>query len=240
MRYILMLAACAALPVFASAAVAQVTNPTILSDGTILEVAAQGKTTRVPDLATIDAGVVTQSATAAAALSDNAARMDKVLAALRSAGVQTRDISTSTVRLAPQYRYADNQPPAITGYQATNTVSVKFRDIAKSGAILDVLVQQGANQIDGPNLSLSQPDAALDEARTDAVQRARARADLYARAAGLSVSRILSISENGQNAGSPPPRPMMFARADAAMAKTEIEPGETDVTVDLAVRFLLK
>ncbi|TPG42426.1 DUF541 domain-containing protein [Sphingomonas koreensis] len=240
MRYILALAACAALPVFASAAVAQVTNPTILPDGTILEVAAQGKTTRVPDLATIDAGVVTQSATAAAALSDNATRMDKVLAALRAAGVQTRDISTSTVRLAPQYRYADNQPPAITGYQATNTVSVKFRDIAKSGAILDVLVQQGANQIDGPNLSLSQPDAALDEARTDAVQRARARADLYAKAAGLSVSRILSISENGQNAGSPPPRPMMFARADAAMAKTEIEPGETDVTVDLAVRFLLK
>ena len=167
--------------------------------------------------------------------------MAKVLAALKSAGVESRDIATSTVRLNPQYRYADNQPPAITGYQATNTVSVKFHDIKKAGSILDALVAQGANQIDGPNLSLENPDAALDEARTDAVARARARAELYAKAAGLSVSRIVSIDENGENAGSPPPRPVMYARVAAApQADTAIEPGTTDVTVTLSVRFLLK
>ena len=166
--------------------------------------------------------------------------MAKVLAALKSAGVENRDISTSTVRLNPQYRYADNQPPVITGYQATNSVSVKFHDIAKSGGILDALVAQGANQISGPNLSLANPDAALDEARADAVARARARADLYAKAAGLSVARILSISESGDNAGGPPPAPVMYARAQADMAKTQIEPGETDITVTISVRFLLK
>lgn len=242
MRGWMALAAMAAIPMAAGAAAAQtLTMPAILPDGTILDVSATGKTMRTPDLATIDAGVVTQGATAAAALSDNSTRMAKVLAALKSAGVESRDIATSTVRLSPQYRYADNQPPAITGYQATNTVSVKFHDIKKAGGILDALVAQGANQIDGPNLSLANPDAALDEARADAVARAKARAELYAKAAGLTVSRIVSIDENGENAGAPPPRPMMFARAAAApQADTAIEPGTTDVTVTLSVRFLLK
>ncbi len=171
------LAALAAIPGAATAAAAQtITMPAILPDGTILDGSATGKTTRTPDLATIDAGVVTQGATAAAALADNSNRMAKVLAALKSAGVESRDIATSTVRLNPQYRYADNQPPAITGYQATNTVSVRFHDIKKAGSILDALVAQGANQIDGPNPSLDNPDTALDEARTDAAARAVARA----------------------------------------------------------------
>jgi hypothetical protein len=215
------------------------TAPAILLDGTLLDVSATGKTTRVPDIATIRAGVVTQATTAAQALADNAKRMAGVLAALKGAGVQPRDIATSNVSLQPQYRYENNQAPAITGYQASNTVSVRFRDVAKSGAILDALVAQGANQIDGPNLSLDQPDAALDEARVDAVKRARARAELYARAAGLSVVRILTISEGGE--APPPPMPVMYARVAAApKADTAIVPGETDVTVTVAVRFLLK
>ena len=242
MRGWTILAALVALPAVAGAAGAQtITTPAVLPDGTLLDVTATGKTTRTPDLATIEAGVVTQAGTAAAALSDNSGRMARVLAALKAAGVASRDIATSTVRLNPQYRYADNQPPAITGYQATNTVTVKFRDIAKSGSILDALVAQGANQIDGPNLSLADPDAALDEARADAVARARARAELYAKAAGLSVARIVSIDETGENAGGPPPpRPIMYARAEAAAPPTQIAPGETDVTATLSVRFLLK
>jgi uncharacterized protein YggE len=213
----------------------------MLPDGTILEVSATGKTTRVPDIATISAGVVTQSQTAAQALSGNAEQMAKVLAALKASGVQPRDIATSSVSLQPQYRYENNQPPVITGYQASNTVSIRFREVTKAGKILDALVAQGANQINGPNLSIDQPDAALDEARADAVKRARARADLYARAAGLSVSRILSISENGEQAGEPRPPIAYMARAQALpKADTEIAPGEADVTVTIAVRFLLK
>ena len=215
-------------------------TPLVLPEGTLLDINAEGSSTRVPDLAVVQAGVVTQAATAGEAMQQNSARMAAVLAALRKAGIADRDIQTSSISLNPQYRYADNQPPVITGYQATNSVSIKFHDIAKSGGILDALVAQGANQISGPNLSLANPDAALDEARADAVARARARAELYAKAAGLSVARILSISENGENPGAPPPAPVMYARAQADMAKTQIEPGETDVTVTLSVRFLLK
>jgi hypothetical protein len=216
-------------------------EPMIPAQGTILDVNAEGRTTRVPDLATIRAGVVSQAPTAAAALADNAQRMQRVLAAVKRAGVEARDLATANVGLSPQYRYTDGQPPAITGYQATNTISIRFRDVARAGGVLDALVAQGANQIDGPNLSIDKPEAALDEARTDAVKRARARADLYAAAAGMKVVRVVSIAETGQDAGGPGPQPVFLARAmKADAAPTEIAPGEKDVTVTLSVRFLLQ
>lgn len=207
-------------------------------EGTVLTIAAEGHSARVPDVATIRAGVVTDGKSAAGALGDNATRMARVLAALKSAGVAPRDIRTARVALTPQYRYADGQAPVVTGYQASNTVAIRFREVEKSGAILDALVAQGANQIDGPNLALDDPDAALDEARVSAVKIARARAELYARAAGLSVVRTLSMSEGGVNDGSAP-QPMMFARR-AAAPSTQIAAGETEVSVTLSVRFLLK
>ena len=219
-------------------ACAQSADP-IPATGAVLSVSTQGRTTRVPDLATIRAGVVAQAPTAAAALADDAARMQRVLAALKKAGIAPRDIATASVGLNPQYRYVDNQPPVLTGYQATNSVSIRFHDIARAGPILDALVAEGANQIDGPSLSIENPDAALDEARTDAVRRARARADLYAAAAGLHVVRIASIAEDGENAGGGGAQPMMFARA-VAKSDTVIAPGEKDVTVTLSVRFVLQ
>ena len=235
-RMLTLAAAAAALPLTAAA---QVTVPAApVSEGTLLDVVAEGEATRVPDIATIRAGVVTQAATAAAALSANAEQMKSVLAALKAAGVAERDVQTATISLNPQYRYAENQPPVITGYQASNNVSVKFRDIAKSGNILDALVKQGANQIDGPNLSIDQIEAAQDEARTDAVKRARARADLYAKALGMRVDRLVSLSE-ALDGGGPGPVPMMMARAEAKDS-TQVVPGEQRVGVTIRVRFLLK
>lgn len=241
MRHWGMLVVATAMPAAAIAQAAPTTvEPLVPAQGTILDVQAEGRTTRVPDLATIRAGVVSQATTASAALADNAQRMARVLAALKSAGIASRDIATSTVGLNPQYRYADGQAPAITGYQATNTVAVRFRDVARAGGVLDALVGQGANQIEGPNLSIDSADAALDDARKDAIRRARARADVYAAAAGLRVARIVSIAEAGQDDGGSPGRPIFLARAMKADAPTTIAPGEKDVTVTLSVRFLLQ
>lgn len=206
--------------------------------GTRLEISARGEVQRVPDIATISAGVVTQAVDARTALSDNAARMTRVVAALRKAGVAERDLSTTQISLSPQYRYEDNKPPVITGYQASNSVSVRFRDIATSGAILDTLVQQGANQINGPTLSIDKPETALDEARLSAMMTARARADLYARAAGLTVRRIVAISENADEQVRP--MPMMRAMAAGGAAyKTEVLPGEQAIGVTVSVTFEL-
>jgi uncharacterized protein YggE len=220
---------------------AQEARPMVLpADGTLLEVSAEGASTRAPDLAVIQAGVVTQNVTAGEAMRQNSTRMATVLAALKRAGVAERDVQTASIQLNPQYRYAENRPPVITGYQASNQVTVRFRDIAKSGTILDALVREGANNISGPNLTIDKPEAALDEARTQAVATARARAELYAKAAGLRVDRILSISESG---GAVPPMPMPmagYARLSADKAETQIAPGEQELRVSLSVRFLLK
>lgn len=236
----IMLGATAAMLVPMSAGAQQVPAPAapVLLDATLLDVVAEGRSTRVPDLATIRAGVVTQGTTAQAALSENATRMDRVIAALKRAGVADRDLQTATIQLNPQYRYGENVPPAITGYQATNTVSVRFRDVDKSGAILDALVREGANQIDGPNLAVEAMDTAMDEARADAIRRARARAELYAKAAGLRVERILVIAE-GATALPPQPMPQMMMRAE--MAKdSQVLPGEQEINATVTVRFLLR
>jgi uncharacterized protein YggE len=207
--------------------------------GTRLDVTATGEVTRVPDVAIITAGVVSRSATATGALQDSANRMDRVLAALKRAGVDARDVQTSNVSLNPEYRYPENQSPQLTGYTASNQVTIKFRDIRNSGKILDVLVAQGANQINGPNLTIDKPEAALDEARAKAIAEGRARADLYARALGMRVARVVSVSESGGSFPAPPPMPM-FARAEAAQADTKIVPGEQKLQVSLAITFELQ
>ncbi|WP_106638601.1 SIMPL domain-containing protein [Allosphingosinicella vermicomposti] len=207
-------------------------------DGTRLDVVATGEVTRVPDIARISTGVVTQAPTASDAIRQNAAAMNKVRAALKRAGIADRDIQTSSLNLNPDYRYQDNQPPQLTGYRASTDVSVRFRDIAKTGQILDALVAQGANQINGPTLMIDKEDEAMDEARTDALAKARARADLYARAMGKRVGRILSVSEMG--AARPAPMPYAVAEARDAGSAAKIDPGEQAVNVTLSVSFELQ
>jgi len=110
---------------------------TLAMAGTRLDVVARGSVTRVPDVAVISAGVVTQARDAKSALAQNSALMARVLAALKRAGVADKDVATSNIALAAQYRYGDNQPPVVTGYQANNSVTIRFRDVAKSGAICE-------------------------------------------------------------------------------------------------------
>jgi uncharacterized protein YggE len=182
--------------------------------------------------------VQSRSTTASGALQDAADRMQRVIAALKRAGVADRDIQTSNVSLNPEYRYPENQAPELVGYSATNSVSVRFRDIRSSGKILDALVAQGANQINGPNLTVDKPEAALDEARAQAIATGRARAELYARSLGLRVVRVVSVSESGGDFAPPPPMAPMMARAQAA--DTKIEPGEQRLQVTLSMVFELQ
>ena len=184
--------------VLPSAAAAQQSTITQTIAGTRLDISATGEATRAPDVAIISAGVVSRSSTATGAIQDAAGRMDRVRSALKRAGIADRDIQTSNISLNPEYRYADNQPPQLTGYTASNQLTVRFRDIRSSGAILDALVAQGANQINGPNLTIDKPEAALDEARAKAVATGRQRAELYARSLGMHVVRLVSVAESGE------------------------------------------
>jgi uncharacterized protein YggE len=211
----------------------------IPADGTLLSVSASADVKHAPDVAGVSAGVVTQAADANAAMRANAEQMQKVMAAIRAAGIADKDIQTSGISLNPQYRYAENQPPAITGYQASNNVNLKVRDLAKLGKVLDALVASGANQVNGPSFEIDQPDSVQDEARRNALAKAQARADMYAKTLGLQVRRIVSISDGG---GFSPPVPMPMVRMQAMSAKaadTEIAPGENTVSASVDVVFEL-
>jgi hypothetical protein len=214
------------------------TTPYVATDGTLLNVSAQGEAKRVPDIATMSTGVVTRAADANAAMRANAEQMAKVVAAIKAAGIADKDVQTSGINLNPTYQYRENQPPTITGYEANNTVSIVVRDIAKLGKILDTLASVGANQINGPSFDVDKKDEALDEARRKAVEKAQARADMYAKTLGMKVRRIVSISEGG---GFNPPVPMMRMQMKAmdAAAASPVSAGENTLSVNLDVVFEL-
>jgi hypothetical protein len=239
MRHLLSasLLALAAIP--AAAAAQTISGPVQTISGTRVDIVATGEVSRVPDIARISAGVVTTATTATAALEQNTRQMRTVRDALRKAGIADRDIQTSAINLHPDYRHDERGgQPQLIGYRAQNEVSVRFRDIANTGKILDALVAQGANQINGPMLTIDKPEAALDEARTRALANARARAELYARATGKKVGRILAISEGGSN-------PVMMMRREAiqvtgsAADGNMIEPGEQVLSISLTVSYEL-
>lgn len=234
-----LIAAVLALPAAAVSAQQQTATPhaPMNIDGTLLSVSARGEAVRVPDVATLSAGVVTQAADANAALRANAEQMSKLMAAIRAAGIAERDIQTSGLSVSPQYRRDEGQAREISGYQASNNVNLKVRDIARLGQVMDALVASGANQVHGPGFEIGEPDEGYDEARRSALEQARARADMYARSLDMQVRRIVSISEGG--GFMPPPMPMMRTAAFDSAESSPVSPGESTLSVNLDVVFEL-
>jgi uncharacterized protein YggE len=220
----------------APAALAQAAPPAAdtMFRATTLNLAAFGETRLAPDMATINLGVMTQARTAVDAMQANATRMAQVMATLKKAGIAAKDIQTSGLNLNPQDVYEQNVPPRLTGYQASNQVTVIVHDLARLGAAVDATVTAGANQVNGVSFGLNDPTAAENAAREDAVKALQAKADLYARATGYRVSRLVSLSEGG-GYSVPPPMPMMAAQMKReAMADTSVSPGELRVRVDVS------
>jgi uncharacterized protein YggE len=216
-----------------------VAAPVLASDATQLTLSVRGEARRVPDIARFSAGVVTEHADANAALRANAVQMQQVMQALAAAGIPARDIQTSGIQLSPQYRYAQNQPPRVTGYQARNGVNVTVRELGHMGKVMDALAASGANQINGPMFDVSDREGALEEARLAAVATAKARAATYARALGLRVRRVISLGENSNDMPMPVPRLRMAVAAAAPEAETPVAAGENVLSVDLAIVFEL-
>jgi uncharacterized protein YggE len=220
-------------PFFLSLALACTTLavPALAADPHTIAMTGHGEIRSVPDLAQVTAGVATTAPSAAQALSANSARMKGVFAALEKLGVPQKNIQTTNFFVSPQYTNGDNNTPRrLTGYQVTNDVTARIEDVGKLGSALDALVASGANQINGVSFSIQNDAPLLEKARAQAIADARARAETYAKAAGVSLGPILSISEGG---GPVPPRPMY--RMAAMAADTQIAPGEQSVTADVSV-----
>lgn len=195
---------------------------------TTLSLSAEGEAKVAPDLARISLGVTNQAATAAEAVRANAGQMGRVVAALRSAGVGERDISTAQLSINPQYAYEQGSPPRLTGYQATNQVTVTARDLGKLGAILDAAVAAGANAAGGASFDLADRRPVEDEARLAAVKALQAKAELYARATGYRIVRLVSLGEGAAYGGPPPPVPMARSLAEGVPV-TPVSPGEMTI-----------
>lgn len=207
--------------------------PARAADLRTLTMTGQGEVRSAPDQVSVSAGVTSSAATAAAALAANTTRMKAVFAALAKLGVPDKNIQTSNFSVSPQYSNgANNETPRLTGYQVNNQVQVLLTDVSRLGPALDALVGAGANQMNGVNFSIGDPKPLLSQARADAVADARARAETYAKAAGVQLGAVQSITEGGTVVE--PPRPMYRMMAMAA-APVPVAAGEESVSASVTI-----
>jgi len=225
-----LVAAIAAGTLLAAPALAQTVPPAMIS------VTGEATVSVPPDQAQIDAGVATEAKTAREASDTNNAAMGKVLLALKGAGIEEKDYQTSRLSLQPESAPNRSTGPAtIVGYRASNRVTIRLRDVTKVASIIDTLVGAGANDIGGINFTVSQASKLLDDAREQAIADARRKAEIYAKAAGVTLGAPLSISEGGT------PGPITFRRMAAGMAAAApVAQGEETLQVTVAVSWAIK
>ena len=221
--------ALAAGALLAAPALAQTMPPAAIS------VTGEATLSAPPDLAEVDGGVTSDAKTAREASEANNAAMGKVLLALKSAGINEKDFQTSRLSLQPQSAPGRSGPSAIVGYRASNRVTIRLHDVTKVASVIDTLVGAGANDIGGINFMVSQASKLLDDAREQAVADARRKAEIYAKAAGVTLGAPLSITEGGS------PGPMPFRKMAAGMAAgAPVAQGEETLAITVSVSWAIK
>lgn len=233
-RFAIPALACAAIATSANAAEVQ-----IASQGPVVELTVIEQVEADPDLVTVGAGVTSEAQTAVEALRKNSAEMRKVIDRIKSLGVPERDIQTTGINLNARYDYDNSTRKQIfRGYQVSNRVSVKLREIDETGEVLDALVTAGATDLDGPNFSLENDEAAKAEARRSAMERARNQALEYAQLAGYSDLRLLEVNETITGRAMPMPRMRQMAAEDAiSVSAAPVEPGLVSTAVNVTVKY---
>jgi uncharacterized protein YggE len=170
----------------------------------------------------------------------NAERQRAVIDAVRALGIPAAQIGTSGYTLQPEMRYAANRSPEVTGYAASNTVTVRLMSIDQAGGVIDAALAHGANQVSGLTFEFSGAEGARREAITKAVERARLDAEAAARGAGQTLGRLLSIDIGPPSSG---PRPVMMramAGGSADAAQTPIEAGTQEVRVMVSAKWAVR
>ncbi len=234
--FALSLAAATALPLAAWAqdAAAKPREATIIVTG-------EGSAEVAPDMAVVDLGVVKDAKTAREALDANNKAMAEILAALKEAGIEERDVQTSGFMINPQYQYpqsstGENPPPVLIGFQVTNTVTLRVRDLSKLGEIVDKTVTLGANQGSGIRFVNDKPEATVSAARKKAVENAVAKAKELTEAAGVGLGRVIEISETSYRAEA---MPIARTMAKDFAGAVPIAAGENSYSVTVNVTFAL-
>ncbi|MDK1387144.1 SIMPL domain-containing protein [Sinorhizobium sp. 8-89] len=208
----------------------------------LIKVSGEGRATAAPDMAIVQLSVVKDAKTAREALDANNKAMAEVLAALKQGGIAERDLQTSGFSINPQYHYpqnndGSNRPPELIGYQVVNGVTVRVRELSELGEVLDKSVTLGVNQGGGIEFTRDKPDDVITEARKAAVADAIVKAKVLAEAAGVSLGRLIEISEQ---ASRPEPVPMVRSMAkEFAADAVPIATGENTYNVTVNVTFAI-
>ena len=234
MKRLILLSALLALPVQAQA---QDASPRTLS------VSGTGEATGTPDMATLRFSATTRSATAEEALTGNAQKMAAVRDRLRTLNVESRDMQTSGLSLSPYYEQNENgryDRAVIAGYEAMNGLTVRLRGTDGAGEVIDAAVQAGANGLDSFSFGFQDDEALQDEARRDAVRDAREKAELLAKEAGVSLGRVVTLTETGGGGGPQPYYDGRMMRMQAEAAPTPVEAGEQSVTASVQITYELR
>ena len=230
-RRTVLAAAGTAIALLAAPALAQVIPPTTVS------VTGEATVSVPPDLAQVDGGVSSDAKTAREAFEANNVAMGKVLLTLKGAGIEEKDIQTSRLSLQPQSAPSrSGGPPTIVSYRASNRVTIRVRDVAKVANVIDTLVGAGANDVGGINFMVSNASKLLDEARERAVADARRKAEIYAKATGVTLGAPVSISEES----SPGPIPYRRMAAGMPVSAAPVAQGEETLQVTVSVSWAIK
>lgn len=198
-------------------------------------VSAVGSATATPDMATVSLGVAREAKTAQEAMQEVSQATAAVLETVSQAGIEDRDVQTSSLTLNPVWDQGNTRPPAVRGYSAATMLSIRVRDLDILGGLLDAVVGEGANRLNGLFFGIAETDALEDAARADAVERARSKAETLAQAAGVELGAVQTISEGG---GGSAPAPIMRGAAMEA-ASMPIASGELDIRVAVTVTFAI-
>ncbi|MEW6287119.1 MAG: SIMPL domain-containing protein [Chloroflexota bacterium] len=218
------------------AAVSQASQPPLRT----ISVAGAGTAYLVPDIAYIYVGVHTEKPSASDAVSENNAQTQKVIQALRDFGIDAKDIRTTNFSIYPFDKY-DPVTGTSTGekyYAVDNTVYVTVRDLGKLGELLDTVIAAGANTVNSVQFDVADKDAALKQARADAVKDAEAKAQELADAAGVSLGELQNISFQDSVY-----YPVVDGRGGGAAseaAAVPIQPGQLTFTVTVNVTYEIK
>ncbi len=203
-----------------------------------VSVTGVGEAAGEPDLATVSIGVRSQGASPGEAVSRNNEQMSTTIDALKSLGIAPKDLQTAALSVNPEVDYSQSRSqPRITGYAAQNTLTVRIRDIERTGAILDQAVKAGANQLNALRFGFSDPDRLLDAARVDAVEDAKRKAAIYAKAAGVSLGPVLTITEG---ASATPVVAKRFRAEAAAVDAAPIETGEATLSAAVTLVYAIE
>src|ERR1700716_3059040 len=226
--------AIAALTLLAAPALAQTMPP---APPAVISVTGEATVSVAPDMAQIEGGVTSEAKTAREASDANNAAMGKVLLAQKSASSEEKDFQPSRLSLQPQSAPNRPGPSTIVGYRASNRVTVRLREVAKLANVIDTMVGAGANDIGGINFMVSQASKLLDDARANAIADARRKAEIYAKAAGVTLGEPLSISEEG--AAAPVFRSKKMAVGGMAAA-APVAQGEETLSISVSVSWAIK